>query len=57
MWTEAGKTTLVGLTSYSDIKNKEEAIITLCIDPVLYTRVSYYMDWIKHHIGDDYCTV
>ena len=55
MYTQSGKTTLIGLTSFGQPDDKKDTII-LCTNPVAYTRVSSYINWIRSHIGNDYCT-
>lgn len=52
-FTENGKTLVVGLTSGTDQFEEEDGYTVVCTGPALYTRVGYYYDFIKQHVGED----
>ena len=54
-YTQNGKTTIIGVTSGSDYIIEKDFTLTHCNGKAFYTRVGYYLDWIKQYVGDNHC--
>jgi len=54
--TTNGKTVVVGISSMPNSKPVDEENDEICSSGAVFSRLSYYMqDFIKQHVGDDYC--
>ena len=54
--TKNGRTTIIGLTSGSDVKVIKDNKIFSCNGLSYFTRVGYYLKWIEDTIrGEEHC--
>lgn len=45
---------MIGISSFSDEK-VDGNYVWFCAKSSMFTRVDEHLDWIKKHVGNDYC--
>lgn len=50
-----GRTTVIGVASYVNSKT-ENGDSFKCAGGTAYSRISTYLDWIKSHLKEDFCS-